>query len=430
MTSDTQKLQQKRSGFYAWRVLALMLGPRAGGAGVVQFSSTNFVIPLETALGVSRGLISTIFALGMLVSSITSPVLGIVIDKFGARKILFATTLLVGGGFMLLSQAHSVLVVGIAYIGFVGLGFMTLAFQGTSVIVNNWFDKYKAMAMSILQVGASFGAFILVPLLAYIIDSVGWREAAFAAGVIIIVIGVPGVVFSRNTPEEVGLGPDGVPPDPSVASSSSVAPELTGLTAMQAARTTVFWTISFATVFSTAATFTLQIHFIPMLVWKGMGPVGAAGLLSILALVSIPVTIFTGALGDRFHRPKVAAVLSAVVGLGVLVLTLGTELWMFWIAIVLISGFQGLFPLVWAATGEAFGRRAFGTIRGSITAVQVLGTATMPVIAGTIFDRTGSYTIALWMVIGCTLLTSLFFLLTPRMTYRTTRIPSGTPESA
>jgi MFS family permease len=429
MVSDTQKIQQKRSGFYAWRVLALMLGPRAGGAGVVQFSSTNFVIPLEATLGVNRSVISSIFALGMLVSSITSPALGILIDKFGARKILFATTLLVGGGFMLLSQAHSILVVGIAYIGFVGLGFMTLAFQGTSVIVNNWFDKYKAMAMSILQVGASFGAFILVPLLAYIIDSMGWREAAFVAGVIIIVLGIPGVIFSRNAPEEMGLGPDGVPRDPSLPPSSSIAPELTGLTAMQAARTTVFWTLSFATVFSTAATFTLQIHFIPILVSKGMGPVGAAGLLSILALVSIPVTILTGALGDRFHRPKVAAVLSAVVGLGVLVLTLGTNLWVFWVAIVLISGFQGLFPLVWAATGEAFGRRAFGTIRGAITAVQVLGTATMPVIAGTLFDRTGSYTIALWMVIGCTLLTSLFFLLTPRMTYKTTRMPSGTPES-
>ena len=266
MVSDTQKIQQKRSGFYAWRVLALMLGPRAGGAGVVQFSSTNFVIPLEATLGVNRSVISSIFALGMLVSSITSPALGILIDKFGARKILFATTLLVGGGFMLLSQAHSILVVGIAYIGFVGLGFMTLAFQGTSVIVNNWFDKYKAMAMSILQVGASFGAFILVPLLAYIIDSMGWREAAFVAGVIIIVLGIPGVIFSRNAPEEVGLGPDGVPRDPSLPPSSSIAPELTGLTAMQAARTTVFWTLSFATVFSTAATFTLQIHFIPILV--------------------------------------------------------------------------------------------------------------------------------------------------------------------
>jgi len=430
MTSDTQKLQQKRGRFYAWRILALMLGPRAGGAGVVQFSSTAFVIPLETTLGVSRSLISAILTLGLTVSSLTSPVLGILIDKFGARKVLFATTLLVGGGFMLLSQAHSVLVVGIAYIGFVGLGFMTLAFQGTSVIVNNWFDKYKAMAMSILQVGASFGAFILVPLLAYIIDSMGWREAAFVAGVIIIVLGIPGVVFSRNTPEEVGLGPDGIPRDPVLTSRSPMAPELTGLTAMQAARTTVFWTLSFATVFSTAATFTLLLHFVPILVWKGMTPLGAAGLVGALAAISIPIVLLVGALGDRFHRPKVAAVLSAVVGLGVLVLILGTELWTFWIAVVLISGIQGLFPLVWAATGEAFGRRAFGTIRGAITAVQVLGTATMPVIAGTIFDRTGSYTIALWMVIGCTLLTSLFFLLTPRMTYRATPVYSETPESA
>ena len=151
MSTEASPNSRRLSGFYAWRILALMLGPRAGGAGVVQFSSTNFVIPLESTLGVSRGLISGIFAWGLLVSSITSPIMGLLIDKFGGRKVLFAATILVGFGFILLSIANSVLVVGIAYIGFVGLGFMTLAFQGTSVIINNWFDKYKAMAMSILQ---------------------------------------------------------------------------------------------------------------------------------------------------------------------------------------------------------------------------------------------------------------------------------------
>jgi len=395
-----------------------MLGPRAGGAGVVQFSSTNFVIPLESTLGVSRGLISGIFAWGLLVSSITSPIMGLLIDKFGGRKVLFAATILVGFGFILLSIANSVLVVGIAYIGFVGLGFMTLAFQGTSVIINNWFDKYKAMAMSILQVGASFGAFVLVPLTAYLIDSIGWRNAAFISGIIIIVLGVPGVLFSRNTPEELGLAPDGVPLPPSENKQASTVTELSGLTAMEAARTKVFWTLSFATVFSTAATFTLQIHFVPILVWKGMGPVGAAGLLSALAAISIPVVILSGALGDRFHRPKVAALLSAVVGLGVLILTIGESVWLYWVAIIFISGFQGLFPLVWAATGEAFGRRAFGTIRGAITAVQVIGTATLPAIAGNIFDNTGSYSFALWAVIVCCVLTSLFFVITPKLTYR------------
>ena len=395
-----------------------MLGPRAGGAGVVQFSSTNFVIPLESTLGVSRGLISGIFAWGLLVSSITSPIMGLLIDKFGGRKVLFAATILVGFGFILLSIANSVLVVGIAYIGFVGLGFMTLAFQGTSVIINIWFNKYKAMAMSILQVGASFGAFVLVPLTAYLIDSIGWRNAAFISGIIIIVLGVPGVLFSRNTPEELGLAPDGVPLPPSETKQTSTVTELSGLTAMEAARTKVFWTLSFATVFSTAATFTLQIHFVPILVWKGMGPVGAAGLLSALAAISIPVVILSGALGDRFHRPKVAALLSAVVGLGVLILTIGESVWLYWVAIIFISGFQGLFPLVWAATGEAFGRRAFGTIRGAITAVQVIGTATLPAIAGNIFDNTGSYSFALWAVIVCCILTSLFFVITPKLTYR------------
>ena len=158
----------------------------------------------------------------------------------------------------------------------------------------------------------------------------------------------------------------------------------------------------------------VQIHFVPILVWKGMSEVSAALVFTVWAFLSIPCVIAAGWAGDRYRRLTVAFVVVLSTGSGIALLNVGGTSWTLWVAVLLISSSAALYPLMWATAGEAFGRRAYSTIRGSIMALQIGGILGMPVLTGYVFDWTGAYTVPLWMASGFTVMSAFFMVLTPR----------------
>jgi MFS family permease len=410
-------VHQIKYGFYGWRILALMLGPRAGGSGAVQYGNSIFLLPLEQAFGLNRTMASLIFSFAMLVGNLTAPISGILIDRFGARKILLGSILLTAAGYLIYAAATNLALAIIAIVGFVGVGFITLSYQATSVITNNWFDRYKASAMSLLQVGAGLGGFVIAPILVYANATWNWRIAAVAAAVAIVVVSLPAVIFSRNTPEEMGMEPDGARRTLSRNTPGFDVIVTTGLTIKEAMKTKVFWFLVIAMALFSSTMFTVNLHFVAILVWKGVPEVRAGIVLSVWAFVSIPVVLIAGVFADRFPRAKVAGILVFMTVAGAVILNLASASWVYWLAIIPLSGIQGFYPLVWAATGEAYGRRDFGTIRGVITAFMAPIGFCMPILAGRIFDWTGTYTITLWIVAVCALAAGVLLVMTPRIVY-------------
>jgi sugar phosphate permease len=410
------------TGFVGLRLLLPLMGLRVGGAGVSHIGASLFVIPIEESLGIGRGFVSSIFAASLLVGNITAPLSGILIDRIGARKMLMVTVLLTVTGYILLSQADGVILVILAVAGFVGLGSMTLAFMVPSVIVNNWFSKYKATAMSSLQAGTGLGGLIIVPILSLTIATLGWREASFVAAFLVLILAMPAIILIRNTPEELGLQPDGLPLKAVTGQQSTQTTSNEGLSAIQAMRTRLFWMVTTAIVLYGALMYTVLLHFVPLLVWKGMDQVEAAILVSFWGGVSIPGVVIAGILADRFHRLKIAAILVLLAGIGLLILNIGNATWMYWIAVIFMAGMLGTFPLAWAATGEAVGRRSFGTIRGVMTALMIFTTTPMPAIAGNIFDRTGTYTMAIWIIIAAAAVSAVLLMLAPHTRQNTQRL--------
>ena len=93
--------------FYGWRVLASMMTVRGVGGGINLYGGSLFILPIQADLGLSRGVISTILAAGMVIRNLTSPISGRLIDRFGARRMLFLALLLSGGGYVVLAVAAS-----------------------------------------------------------------------------------------------------------------------------------------------------------------------------------------------------------------------------------------------------------------------------------------------------------------------------------
>ena len=291
--------------FYGWKIVALMIGPRSAGNGVYILGNTLFVIPLEESLGLGRSVSSLMFALGGVIGGISAPVSGILMDRWGPRRVLIISVLIGCIGYFLLGLAPNILILFLIFLGPISLVMLNVAFNASSGIINNWFDRYKSTAFSLMQGGSGLGSLIIITVLAYSIDSWGWRTASGIAGLLVLAIGLPTAYASRNTPEELGLQPDGT--NKSVSGSQELPIRkakgylvvLEGMDSTQAMKTIRFWMLAISSTIFGGAIATLGIHFVPIMVWKGLTEVQGAMMLTFLALGSAFTVIFVGTLADR-----------------------------------------------------------------------------------------------------------------------------------
>ena len=390
-------LDRARAGFYGWRMLGLMLGPRAAGTGVFIVGSTLFIIPLEESLDIQRGVSSLLFALSGLVGGLTAPLSGALMDRYGPRRVLLVSVAVMALGYVGFAASPNIVVVFVVFLVPIGLTGLNVAFNASSGLVNNWFDRYKATAMSTMQVGSGLGVLALVPALALIIEAWDWRVAALAAAAAVLVLGFPATWASRDTPEEMGLLPDGAP---APEGGGPPAVHDRGLSARAAMRTPTFWLITGAAFCFGGASAGLGLHFVPIMAWKGIDPVTGALILTVSTAFGAPIALTAGRLADRFSPSRVAGIVALTAGAGVVMVNVAEQTWAIWAGALLVSANYGLYSLLWAAVGRAFGRRAYSTIRGSVMAGSIGGTTGAPILAGFLFERTESYGLALWLIFG------------------------------
>jgi MFS family permease len=408
--------------FRGWYIVALMLGPRGGGTGTYILGSTLFVLPLENELGLTRSMSALLFASGSMVAGLAAPISGALMDRYGPRWVLLGSVIISAGGYLLFAMSVNIFMLYIVFVGVISPVILNVAFNASAAFVNNWFSRYKATAMSVLQVGAGIGAIIIIPTMAFAINVWGWRAAAIAAAGFVIALGLPAALFARDTPEELGMLPDGEVRSIERPTTTTIEP-----TAKEALKTPAFWFMVGAVMAFGSAQVGMQIHFVPIMVWKGVDEVQGALILTVMALVSTPAVLIMGPLADRFGRLPVAGATSLIVATGVVLMNLSGPVWGIWGAALIMAPNFGLYPLIWAAVGHAFGRKAFSTIRGTILALQVGGTMGMPILAGVLFDRTESYGTMLWVIAGLWLTAAILLFLAPGHTYIRVSTNSPTP---
>ena len=230
----------------------------------------------------------------------------------------------------------------------------------------------------------------------------GWRTAAILAGIAAFVTAVPCSFLLRKTPDKMGLRPDGS--SPSEAEEKSIGEDRiqnngpSDFTFTQAFRTKSFWVLLLAITLRLAVNHTMTIHFIPIMVWKGVTATYGAFLLGAIGVLNIPLRIFLGALGDIWPKARVMTIAMVLGTLTLVYLIYSEGVWQLWFFIFLYTIPDATGTLNWAMIGDFYGRRSFATIRGSMNLVYGWGTAVFPVLAGVIYDRTESYAIILWFL--------------------------------
>ena len=177
-------------------------------------------------------------------AAILGPVLGWVVDRFGPQGMIRIGIVTFGAGFILLSQIDSLAGFYGAFI-VIALGSSLCGFFPVNVAIIHWFEKYRARALSALSLGLAVGG-ICVPVVAWSMQSFGWRATAFASGVLAILAGWPLARLFRRRPEDHGETVDGLPPAPPAAAGVAHRETATQreYSAREALRTRAFWLLS------------------------------------------------------------------------------------------------------------------------------------------------------------------------------------------
>ena len=403
--------------FYGWWVVAATCAVNAIGGGVYFYGFSVFFLPIKTALNLSSASTSLIFSLSRAEGAVEGPIAGYLIDKFGPRIMLTIGAFIVAIGYILLSQVNSFLWFLTIYLGIVSLAFNATFSGSTMAVVNNWFIRRKGLAMAISIAAYSLGGSIIVPLLALGIHHLGWRTTMALSGIMLAAVVVPFAQLLRSSPETLGLKPDGdTPRIESKLDKVGVKPTLSSVdfTVSEALRTKSYWLLAIGTMLRTGTLGTLIVHFVPIMVWKGNSEQTAAVMLGIMAFLSIPMRIGIGWLGDRWSRSKMLAAGMALGAFSLMILQNANSSFQVWLFISVFSVVEGLSALNWALVGDYFGRKRFATLRGILSLVYSWGMIVMPIVAGGIFDRTGSYNTVIWIFVGMYICGTILFLVIQR----------------
>ncbi len=372
--------------FYGYIVVAasvviqlLMLG--------TYLSFGIFLTPLSSEFGWTSAVTSGAYSFGYLLFGFSSIVAGRLTDKFGPRRVLIACGLLLGLGYLLMSQVSSIWQLYLFYGVIVGIG-MSGVDAPILTTVARWFVKKRGMVTGITKTGAGIGI-LAMPLLAnWLISSYGWRNAYVVFSIIVLVGVIAAALFLKRDPGQIGLLPDGAT-EVETGDSNIVTRQFS---LREAIGTSQFWLFSAACILLMFCTQVSIVHTAPYVIEMGISATAAAITVSVIGGASILGRIGMGDISDRLGYKPIFIVAISLFIVAFALIQFAKEAWLFYIfATVAGIGRGAFFTLISPILAELFGLRSLGAILGVVFFIGTIGGALGPVLSGRIFDVTGSY---------------------------------------
>ena len=384
-------------------------------AGLLHHAFGGYLAVLQDDRAWNKTQLSGAAALQQMESAIIGPALGWIMDRFGPQGVIRLGVVMFGLGFMALSFIDSLLEFYAAFI-VIALGSSMCGFFPINVALINWFERWRARALSALSLGLAVGG-ISVPIVGWSLVHFGWRATAFGSGVFAIALGLPLALVMRRRPEDYGDTVDGLGKSSNLERvSDESTSNARDFTAREALRTAAFWLLSLGHGFALLVVGAVNVHAIAHMKESLGYTVGAAALvITLVTLFQICGVMLGWAIGDRFEKRLIAAACMLMHSLGLLSLTYATNTaWVVAFAALhgVAWGLRG--PFMHAIRADYFGRSAIGMILGLSFMIIVIGQIGGPMIAGVLADVTGNYRTGFTVLGILAGVGSMFFVLAKR----------------
>jgi sugar phosphate permease len=388
-------LLQSRKFHYAWIIAGVTFLVLMVGAGVRAVPGV-FVVPLEAEFGWSRATISLAVGINIAIYGLMAPFAAATMDAFGVRRTMAFAVFTIGTGIgltTLMTASWQLLLLWGVMLGF-SIGFTTnvLAAQMST----RWFVARRGLVLGMLTSAVATGQFLLLPLLAMVAASYGWRAMALLMAVIVLSLAPVVAWLMRDRPEDVGLRAYGEAPDAKpMARSSGGNPVQAAFAGLRVGlRSRDFYLIA-GTFFVCGASTNglIGTHLIPACIDSGIPEVAAASLLASMAIFNFIGATGSGWLSDRIDARLLLCVYYGLRGLSLLILPFSFDTFY---GLALFATFYGL---DWIATvpptvkliSQSFGREKTAVMYGWVTCVHQMGGASAAFFGGVMRDSFDTY---------------------------------------
>ena len=403
----------RRAIFFGWWIALAGAGLQLLQGTVLGQAFGSYAVALRQDFGWSATALSVASALREMESGITGPIQGWIIDRFGSRSVARVGVVTLAAGLVLFSQVQGLWTFYAAFVvmalGASMMGYLTL----TSIVVQ-WFERRRSTALSIQSMGGAFGGVLLPFTVVAAITEYGWRATAGWSGVVVLLLGLPMCQLFVNTPAEKGMLPDGASPE-EAATPERVAARASepNFTLREALRAPSFWWVSFghgsALFVVSAVNVHLSIHLTESLHYT---LIEASQVMALITLMFMVGNMAGGIVGDYADKRALAflCMIMHMVGMVLISHAMGTSMLLTG-AVIHGIAWGGRGPQMAAIRAEYFGRMAFGKIMGVSNTIIIIGTIAGPLIAGYMYDTTGSYVLGFDILAAMSGAGSVFFVL-------------------
>jgi MFS family permease len=350
-----------------------------GNGPISLLSFGVFMRPIEQQMGWDRAHLSAALALTAILSALCVPFVGVLMDRFGVKRILlpaicvFAINVAAIG----LAPSFPIFMALTALAGITGAAQGPIGYQKS---IASHFDRNRGLVTGIALSGVGIGTALVPQYAQLLIDDFGWRAAYFGMGLAVVAIALPAVIFCVREPTSLRGA---------ATPAAGPAVVLPGVSLAQALRSRTFWILAIVVLSVSMVVNGSLVHTVPLLIDRGFSPARAAGMLGAAGLSTIAGRLLTGYLLDRIFAPYVAAAvfllaagglallanpvapLLGVVGLG---FTAGTEV-----------------NLIGYMVSRYFGLRRFGQLYGYLFGAFTIGSGLGPLLLGIAYGRSHSY---------------------------------------
>lgn len=391
---------------YGWKsLLAATIGTMCGIFTLTNYSQGFFVGPVTSEFGWSPPQFFLSYTVLMCCGLFTGPLIGSIAQKRGLRVVGIAGLIGHSLGYILLSFNNGSLMnwyLNWALIAILGAGSLPIVWTG---VLNNWFVKHRGKAIGVTMAGTGLGAFLLPPLVEFLISNYGWRTAYQGIGLGALLVSMPIVIalFKEK-------------PDTDSAGETQVAENKVatwGMTSSEAMRTSRFWILGAVLFFTVIVIAGLLSNFERIMSEQGFERSSIAQIAAIMGLTVVVGRLLVGVLVDRFWAPAVAACFFILPTIGLLLLintevTVGSAM-VIAIMIGLAAGAE--LDLLAYLTSKYFGPANYPAIFGIIIAFFTVGAGIAPPLFGAVAQAFQGYATMLSISVGLLLLSIVLFLL-------------------
>ncbi len=367
---------------YAWVVVWACFGSLALIFGV-SYSFAAFFASFAVEFAAQRADVALVFGLCGLIYFVLGVGGGMLADRFGPRAVCMIGMVCIAAGLLGTSLAQSMATVYLCYGVGIGIG-IALVYTPSIACVQPWFTRRRGLAAGIASAGIGAGT-LVVPLLATgAIAWLQWRDALRLLALAVLVLGLGCAALMRRA-------------SAAQAASGGAKLPLPGYTLREALHSRTFWWLYLGAVLAAPSMFVPFAHVSAAARDAGIDTAQAVGLVGLIGIGSLVGRLVIGALADRLGRTLTLVLMQGAMGATYL-LWAGAASYPLFALFALCFGlsYGGIVSLLPALCMDFFGARAVASIIGMLYSGAALGNLLGPVLAGLVFDHTGSYSLVIW----------------------------------